>query len=101
VPTWFFEKYITKDNIFAVPMAVLIWIPMYANATSIIPIIQALIVKWVPLWTGLAFMMAVVGLSLPEFLILKKVMKVQLLLIYFGLIGFFMIILGYFYNMFL
>ncbi|MDD3303275.1 MAG: permease [Candidatus Gracilibacteria bacterium] len=101
VPTGFFEKYITKDNIFAVPMAVLIGIPMYANSTSIIPIIQALIVKGVPLGTGLAFMMAVVGLSLPEFLILKKVMKIQLLLIYFGVIGFFMIILGYFFNMFL
>lgn len=98
VPTWFFEKYINKDNIFAVPLAVILWIPMYANATSIIPIVQALITKWIPLWTGLAFMMAVVGLSLPEFLILKKVMKIQLLLIYFGLIGFFMILLGYFFN---
>ena len=99
VPTWFFEKYISKDNIFAVPIAVIVGIPMYANATSIIPIVQALIVKWIPLWTGLAFMMAVVGLSLPEFLILKKVMKMKLLLIYFGLIGFFMILLGYFFNM--
>lgn len=99
VPTGFFETYITKDNPFAVPIAVIIGIPMYANATSIIPIVQALIVKWIPLWTGLAFMMAVVGLSLPEFLILKKVMKIQLLLIYFGLIWFFMILLGYFYNM--
>lgn len=98
VPTGFFEKYISKDNIFAVPISVIVWIPMYANATSIIPIVQALIVKWIPLWTGLAFMMAVVGLSLPEFLILKKVMKMQLLLIYFGLIGFFMILLGYFFN---
>lgn len=99
VPTGFFEKYISKDNIFAVPIAVIVWIPMYANATSIIPIVQALIVKWIPLWTGLAFMMAVVGLSLPEFLILKKVMKMKLLLIYFCLIGFFMILLGYFFNM--
>lgn len=98
VPTGFFEKYISKENPFAIPIAVIIWIPMYANATSIIPIVQALIAKWIPLWTGLAFMMAVVGLSLPEFLILKKVMKIQLLLIYFGLIGFFMILLGYFFN---
>jgi hypothetical protein len=71
---------------------------MYANATSIIPIIQALIVKWVPLGTGLAFMMAVVGLSLPEFLILKKVMKIQLLLIFFWLVWFFIILLWYFFN---
>ena len=98
VPTWFFEAYITKSNPFAVPLAVILWIPMYANATSIIPIVQALIAKWIPLWTGLAFMMAVVGLSLPEFLILKKVMHVKLLFIFFGLIGFFMILLGYFFN---
>ncbi len=99
VPTWFFEKYITANNPFAVPLAVIIGIPMYANATTIIPIVEALISKWIPLWTGLAFMMAVVGLSLPEFLILKKVMKIQLLLIFFGLIWFFMILLGYFFNM--
>lgn len=98
VPEGFFEKYISKDNSFAVPIAVILGIPMYANATSIIPIIQSLIVKWVPLWTGLAFMMAVVGLSLPEFLILKKVMKLKLLLVFFGIIWFFIIILGYFFN---
>ncbi len=98
VPSWFFEHYISKDNPFAVPIAVILWIPMYANATSVIPIIQALIVKWVPLGTWLAFMMAIVGLSLPEFLILKKVMKIQLLLIFFGLIWFFIILLWYFFN---
>ena len=98
VPAWFFEHYISKDNPFAVPIAVILGIPMYANATSVIPIIQALIVKWVPLGTWLAFMMAVVGLSLPEFLILKKVMKIQLLLIFFGLVWFFIILLWYFFN---
>lgn len=98
VPSWFFETYISKDNPFAVPIAVILWIPMYANATSVIPIIQALIVKWVPLGTWLAFMMAVVGLSLPEFLILKKVMKIKLLLIFFGLVWFFIILLWYFFN---
>ncbi|MFA5917794.1 MAG: permease [Candidatus Gracilibacteria bacterium] len=99
VPTGFFERHITADNPFAVPIAVIIGIPMYANATSIIPIVEALISKGIPLGTGLAFMMAVVGLSLPEFLILKKVMKIQLLLIFFGMIGFFMILLGYFFNL--
>ncbi|MDD3646156.1 MAG: permease [Candidatus Gracilibacteria bacterium] len=98
VPAGFFEKYIAKDNIFAVPMAVLSGIPMYANAAGVLPIINSLIAKGVPLGTGLAFMMAVVGLSLPEFLILKKVMKLKLLLIFFGLVGFFIILLGYFYN---
>lgn len=98
VPDWFFQKYISADNPFAVPMAVLTWVPMYANAAWVLPIIDSLIAKWVPLGTGLAFMMAVVGLSLPEFLILKKVMKLRLLLIFFGIVWFFIILLGYFYN---
>lgn len=98
VPTGFFEQYITKQNPFAVPLAVIIWIPMYANATSVIPIVQALIAKWIPLGTWLAFMMAVVGLSLPEFLILKKVMKMRLLLIFFGVVGLAIMILWYFFN---
>lgn len=98
VPTWFFEKYITKSNPFAVPIAIILGIPMYANATSVIPIVQALIAKWIPLGTWLAFMMATVWLSLPEFLILKKIMKTKLLLIFFGTVGLFMILLGYFFN---
>lgn len=98
VPTWFFENYITKSNPFAVPIAVILWIPMYANATSVIPIVQALIAKWIPLGTWLAFMMATVWLSLPEFLILKKIMKTKLLLIFFGTVWLFMILLGYFFN---
>lgn len=98
VPTWFFEKYITKSNPFAVPIAVILGIPMYANATSVIPIVQALIAKWIPLGTWLAFMMATVWLSLPEFLILKKIMKTKLLLIFFGTVWLFMILLGYFFN---
>jgi uncharacterized membrane protein YraQ (UPF0718 family) len=81
-----------------VPLAVIVGIPMYANATSVIPIVQALIAKWIPLGTWLAFMMATVGLSLPEFLILKKVMKMKLLLIFFGVTGLCMMLLGYFFN---
>ncbi len=98
VPTGFFEHYITESNPFAVPLAVILGIPMYANATSVIPIVQALIAKWIPLWTGLAFMMAVVGLSLPEFLILKKIMKIRLLCIFFWIVGLCIILLGYFFN---
>lgn len=99
IPTWFFEKYITKNNPFAIPIAVILGIPMYANATSIIPVIQALIMKWIPLGTWLAFMMAVIWLSLPEFLILKKVMKTKLLLTFFGIVWIFIILLGYFFNL--
>lgn len=98
IPTGFFQQYISKNNPFAVPIAVIVGIPFYANATSVIPIVQALIAKWIPLGTWLAFMMAVVGLSLPEFLILKKIMKTKLLLIFFGVVGLCMMILGYFFN---
>lgn len=98
VPTGFFENYITKDNLFAVPLAVLIGIPMYADSTGVMPVLQALIAKWIPLWTWLAFMMAVVTLSLPQFLVLKKVMKTRLLLTFFWITGLCIILLGYFYN---
>lgn len=98
VPTGFFEQYITKSNPFAIPLAVTFGIPMYANATSVISIVQALIAKWIPLGTGLAFMMAVVGLSLPEFLILKKVMKMRLLLTFFWVVALSIIIAGYLFN---
>ncbi|MEF2175193.1 MAG: permease [Candidatus Absconditabacteria bacterium] len=98
IPQGFFQEYITKENIFAVPLAVILGIPMYANAAGVIPIIKSLIVAGIPIGTALAFMMAVVGLSLPEFLILKKVMKTKLLLSFFGIIGLFMTILGYLYN---
>lgn len=71
---------------------------MYSNAAGVMPVIQSLITAGIPIGTGLAFMMAVVGLSLPEFLILKKVMKMKLLLSFFGIVGFFIILLGYFFN---
>ncbi len=100
VPTDFFEQYLTADSWYWVPIAVIIWIPMYANASGVIPIVQSLIAKWVPLWTWLAFMMAVVGLSLPEFLILKKVMKRKLLLSFFWIIWLFMILIWYIFNRF-
>lgn len=98
IPTGYFEAYISKDNPLAVPIAVLLGIPMYANATSVIPIIQALVEKGIPLGTALAFSMAVVGLSLPEATLLKKVMKLKLVLIYFGSVSLAIIFLGYFFN---
>jgi len=98
VPTGYFEKYITKDNIFAVPLAVILAVPMYANATGVIPIIESLVNKGIPLGTALAFMMATVGLSLPEAMILKKVMSIKLLAIFFGLTAFGMTAIGYLFN---
>ncbi|MCX6822543.1 MAG: permease [candidate division SR1 bacterium] len=98
VPTGFFESYIAKSNPFAVPLAVIIGVPMYTNSAGVIPVVQSLIAKGVPIGTALAFMMAVIGLSLPEFLILRKVMKPKLLFSYFGIVALFMIIAGYIFN---
>ncbi len=98
IPTWFFQQYITTSNPFAVPLAVIIGVPMYTNSAGVIPVVQSLIAKGIPMGTALSFMMAVIGLSLPEFLILKKVMKMRLLLTYFGIITLFMIIAGYIFN---
>lgn len=100
VPAGFFEKYITADNLFAVPLATILAVPMYANAVGVIPIMQALVEKGVPLGTAMAFMMAVVGLSLPEALILKKVMKIKLLAYFFGITTINIIIIGYLFNLF-
>lgn len=101
IPTGYFQQYLVATNPLAVPVSVLVAIPMYANASAAIPIMQALVTKGVPLGTGLAFMMAVVGLSLPEALILKKVMRLPLLGIFFGTVGGSIILLGYFFNMIL
>jgi hypothetical protein len=101
VPIGFFEKYITADNLLAVPIAVIAGVPMYANAVGVIPIMQSLVEKGIPLGTALAFMMAVVGLSLPEALILKRVMKMKLLIYFFGLTTINIIIIGYIFNIIL
>ncbi|HMS39768.1 MAG TPA: permease [Pyrinomonadaceae bacterium] len=74
IPEGFFENYIGKQTWYAVPLAVILGVPMYANATGIVPVIQVFVSKGIPIGTSLAFMMAVVGLSIPEALLLKKVM---------------------------
>jgi uncharacterized membrane protein YraQ (UPF0718 family) len=101
LPTGFFEHYINKGQWYAVPLAVLIGVPMYSNAAGVIPIIQVLVAKGVPLGTAIAFMMGVIGLSLPEAMLLKKVMNWKLIAIYFGTIAFFMILSGYLFNIIL
>jgi len=101
VPGGFFEKYITAENLFAVPIATIVAVPMYASAVGVIPIMQSLVEKGVPLGTALAFMMAVVGLSLPEALILKRVMKMKLLIYFFGVTTINIIIIGYLFNIIL
>lgn len=98
VPQGFFEKYLENAGFWGVPLAVILAVPMYSNATGVIPIIQALVAKGVPLGTALAFMMGVVGLSLPEALILKKVLKWQLLAWFFGTVTVGIIVIGYLFN---
>ena len=98
IPTGFFEAYISRENPFAVPIAVILGMPMYSNAAGVIPVIQVLVAKGVPLGTAIAFMMGVIGLSLPEAMLLKKVMNWKLIAFYFGTIGFFMILSGYLFN---
>jgi len=98
VPEGFFEKYLDSAGFWGVPLATILAVPMYANASGVIPIIQSLVDKGVPLGTALPFMMAVVGLSLPEALILKKVLKWQLLATFFGVVTIGIIMIGYVFN---
>jgi len=98
VPQGFFENYITKENPLAVPLAVILAVPLYSNASGVIPIIQSLVAKGIPLGTALAFMMATVGLSLPEALILKRVMRLPLLISFFAIVAAGMILIGYGFN---
>lgn len=101
VPQEFFLRYMQADNIFAVPLAVLAGIPLYADATTIIPIAEVLISKGSAIGTVLVFMMAVVGLSLPEMIILSKVMKRPLITRYLIFMALCFIGVGYFYNIIL
>lgn len=101
VPTGFFEHYISKENPLAVPLAVLMGVPLYSNAAGVLPIVQVLVQKGIPIGTAIAFMMAVVGLSLPEATLLKKVMSVRLIAIFFGVVTLCIIISGYVFNLIL
>lgn len=83
----------------AVPLAVVLGLPLYANSVSIIPIIEALIGKGIPMGTALAFMTATVTLSIPEALMLKKLLKWQLLWFFFGITAIGIILMGYLFNL--
>jgi hypothetical protein len=98
IPEGFFEQYMAKDNFFAVPVATILAIPMYSNASGILPVVQVLVAKGIPLGTAIAFMMGVVGLSLPEALLLKKVMTIKLITIFFSVVTLCIIISGYLFN---
>ncbi len=98
VPESFFATYTSASNPLAVPLAVIFGIPLYSNATGIIPIAEALINKGVPIGTVLAMMMSVVAISLPEMIILRKVLKVRMLAYFIGYIFLSLITVGYLYN---
>ncbi len=100
VPDEFFGKFLESAGVWGVPLSVILAVPMYANASGAIPVIEALVAKGVPIGTALAFMMAIVGLSLPEAMILKKVLKWQLLAIFFGVVTVGIIFIGYLLNIF-
>ena len=99
VPADFLAKYASADKWYAVPLAVLVGIPLYSNAAGVIPLVSALTEKGVAMGTTLAFMMSVTALSLPEFMILKRVMKTKLILIFAGIVTLGIIFTGYLFNL--
>jgi len=98
VPEDFMASIMGKEAWWSVPLAVLIGVPMYTNAAGIIPIVQALLAKGAALGTVLAFMMSVIALSLPEMIILRKVLKVRLIATFAGVVATGILIVGYVFN---
>lgn len=98
IPEGFFEQYMSRENWYAVPLSVILAVPMYANAAGIVPVVEVFVAKGIPLGTAIAFMMAVVGISLPEATLLKKVMTWRLISIFFATITLFIILSGYMFN---
>jgi uncharacterized membrane protein YraQ (UPF0718 family) len=98
VPEDFMARIMGKDAWWSVPLAVLIGVPMYTNAAGIIPIVQALLAKGAALGTVLAFMMSVIALSLPEMIILRKVLKVRLIATFAGVVATGILIVGFLFN---
>ncbi|MEX0827247.1 MAG: permease [Acidimicrobiia bacterium] len=97
-PEDFFARYAGPDNPLALPVAVLVGIPLYSNAAGTIPLVEALHAKGVALGTSLAFMMSVVALSLPEMVLLRRVLKPRLLAIFVGVVAVGILAVGYLFN---
>jgi uncharacterized membrane protein YraQ (UPF0718 family) len=98
VPAEFIARYAGSDNEFAVLIAVLMGIPMYSNAAGVMPLVEVLTDKGMLLGTALSFMMAVTALSLPEAMILKRILHVRLIALFFSIVGFAIICIGYIFN---
>ena len=101
VPTDFFTTYANADNPLGVVVAVVIGVPLYSNAAGIMPMVEALYDKGLPMGTLLAFMMAVVALSLPEMILLRRVLKPQLLAAFVGVVATGIVAVGYLFNLIL
>jgi len=98
IPSELIQNIIGKAGFFAVPLAVLIGVPMYGNCAAIVPIAVVLFQKGIPLGTALAFMMATAALSFPEAIILRRAIKLKLILIFFGIVALGIIIVGFLLN---
>lgn len=99
VPQTYFENTLSSGAWWTVPLATIVAVPLYSNAVGVVPIMQALVAKGVSIGAAFAFMMATVGLSMPEALILKKVMSLKLLAIFFAMITVGIIIIGLLVNL--
>jgi len=99
VPTEWIRAHINSDSIFSVPIAVIIGVPLYAGCSTLVPIIFAFTQKGIAIGTAMAFMMAVAGLSFPEAIILKSVMKTRLLVIFFTIVAIGIMLVGYLFNL--
>ena len=98
VPADFIAKYAGGDNWYGVPLAVILGIPMYSNAAGVMPLVEVLTQKGMLLGTALSFMMAITALSLPEAMILKKILHTKLIAIFFSIVGVGIICIGYLFN---
>jgi uncharacterized membrane protein YraQ (UPF0718 family) len=100
VPEDYMASLMGNSAWYSVPLSVLIGIPLYSNAAGIVPIVSVLLEKGAALGTSLAFMMAVIGLSLPEMIILRKVLRLPLIFTFIGVIGTGIVLVGYLFNIF-
>jgi len=101
VPEDFMASFMGREAWWSVPLAVMIGVPIYTNAAGVIPIVQALLAKGAALGTVLAFMMSVIALSLPEMIILRKVLKIRLIVTFVSVVASGILLVGYVFNIFL
>jgi len=98
VPAEFLSSFMGKSNWYAVPLATLIGIPLYSNAAGILPIVAVLVEKGAAIGTALSFMMATIALSLPEMIMLRKILKLPLILSFIGIVGVGIMLVGFLFN---